>query len=112
MDIHGTRERLASETVTVGVAETARISGYALHPNWPNPFNATTIIRYDVVESSRVRVLIFDLLGRQVATLIDTAHLPGSYTVSWDATNWPSGIYLCRMEAGEFAQTRKMLLVK
>jgi hypothetical protein len=112
VDISGIREWLASETVTVGALQAATISAYTLHPNWPNPFNAATIIRYDVVESSSVRVLIFDLLGRQVVTLIDAVHLPGSYTVSWDATSFPSGVYLCRMEAAEFVQTRKMLLVK
>jgi alkaline phosphatase len=112
VDIRGTRERLASEMVTVAALQATAITGYALHPNWPNPFNATTIIRYDVVESGWVRVLVFDLLGRQVTTLVDTVCQPGSYTVSWNAANLPSGIYLCLMEAGNFAQTRKMLLVK
>jgi len=85
---------------------------YALHPNWPNPFNPTTTIRYDVKENGVISLKIFDLLGREVATLADRDHTPGSYTITWNATGFPSGIYLCRMEAQGFAQVRKLLLVK
>jgi len=85
---------------------------YALHPNWPNPFNPTTTIRYDVKENGLVSLKIFDLLGREVATLADRDHTPSSYTITWDATGFPSGVYLCRMEAERFVQVRKLLLVK
>jgi hypothetical protein len=85
---------------------------YRLHPNWPNPFNSATMIRYDVPQAGKVSVTIFNLLGQRVATLFDGRQLAGSYTISWEAANLPSGVYLCRMEAAGFAQTRKMLLVK
>jgi len=85
---------------------------YTLHPNWPNPFNPITNIRYDVPQTGHIRLIIYNLLGQEVTRLVDKRHLPGSYTVSWNAANWPSGLYLCRMEAEGFAQVRKLLLVK
>ena len=85
---------------------------YTLHPNFPNPFNPTTTIRYDVKQTGQVRLTIYNLLGQEVATLMDGMQLAGSHTITWNASNSPSGIYLCRMETPEFGQTRKMLLVK
>jgi hypothetical protein len=78
----------------------------------PNPFNATTTIRYDVKSTGLVTLRVFDLLGRDVATLIHETTPAGSYSVAWNAGDLPSGIYFCRMEAGEFTATRKMLLLK
>jgi len=85
---------------------------YALHPSWPNPFNPTTMIRYDVRKTGHISLSVFDLLGREVTTLVQGTVPAGSYSVAWDATDLPSGIYFCRMEAAGFAQTRKMVLVK
>ena len=84
----------------------------SLAQNYPNPFNAMTTLRYDVPATGRVSLSVFNLLGQRVTTLFDGRQLAGSHTVVWDASNLPSGIYLCRMEAPGFAQTRKMLLVK
>lgn len=85
---------------------------FALHQNYPNPFNLTTVIQYDVKETGLISLRVFDLLGREVATLIRTTVPPGFYRTTWDATDLPSGIYLCRMEAPGFTQTRKLVLVK
>ena len=85
---------------------------FALHPNFPNPFNPSTAIRYDVKQTGHVRLAIYNLLGQEVASLVDGQQLAGTHTITWNASNVPSGIYLCRMEADGFAQTRKMLLVK
>ncbi len=87
-------------------------TSHALHPNWPNPFNPTTTIRYDVKQTGQVQLTIFNLLGQRVATLTDGKHLAGSYTISWNASDLPSGIYLCRMETPGFMQTRKLVLLK
>jgi len=99
--------QLAAEPIVVLMPKV-----YALHPNWPNPFNTTTMIRYDVPTTGTVSLTIFNLLGQRVTTLFDGRQLAGTYTVQWDAANLPSGVYLCRMEAQGFVQTRKMVFVK
>ncbi|MFH1011003.1 MAG: T9SS type A sorting domain-containing protein, partial [bacterium] len=85
---------------------------FSLHQNYPNPFNAATTIVYDVKKTGPVSLKIFDLLGREVATLVQGTVPVGFYRVSWEAANLPSGIYLCRMEAPGFVQTQKLVLVK
>jgi hypothetical protein len=85
---------------------------YYLYTNYPNPFNSTTTIRYDVNQMGPVELTVFDLLGREVAKLASGQHLAGSYTITWNAANLPSGTYLCRMNAGAFSQTQKVMLVK
>ncbi|MBU1706974.1 T9SS type A sorting domain-containing protein, partial [bacterium] len=67
---------------------------------------------YNVKQISDVSLKIYNLLGREVTTLIHERIPAGSYTVSWDATDLPSGIYFCQMAAGDFVQTRKMVLLK
>jgi predicted outer membrane repeat protein len=96
-----------AQVVVVAVPATC-----ALYPNWPNPFNPTTTIHYDVKQAGWIRLTVFNVLGQKVATLTDGRHVAGSFTLSWDAANLPSGTYLCRMEAPGLAQTRKMMVVK
>ncbi len=85
---------------------------HQLHPNWPNPFNPTTTIHYDVAQTGQVRLTIYNLLGQEITQLIDKQLSAGSYRVTWNASNLPSGLYLCQMEVGGFVQTRKMILLK
>jgi parallel beta-helix repeat protein/predicted outer membrane repeat protein len=87
-------------------------SGITLFQNYPNPFNSTTMIRYDVPQAGKVSLTIFNLLGQKVETLFDGRQVAGSYRITWDAGDLPSGVYLCRMQTQRFMQTRKMLLVK
>jgi hypothetical protein len=90
---------------------------YSLFQNYPNPFNPTTKIKFDVpnVMNSRDRsllLIIYDALGREVATLVNEQLQPGSYEVEWDASNYPSGVYFYKLEAGSFSQTKKLVLIK
>ena len=85
---------------------------FALYQNYPNPFNLTTTIRYDVKETAIVSLKIFNLCGQEVATLVRSMVVAGSYTTTWNAMNFSSGIYFCRMETPEFVQTRKVVLVR
>ncbi|MBX2992038.1 MAG: T9SS type A sorting domain-containing protein [Bacteroidetes bacterium] len=87
---------------------------FALLQNYPNPFNPTTTIRYAIPGGThgRASLRVYDLLGREVATLVNEVKAPGSHQVTWDATGLASGIYLYRLRAGGFAQTRKILLAK
>ncbi len=85
---------------------------YVLHPAYPNPFNAQATIRYDVPVNRVVGIAVFDVLGRKVVTLIDEEAGVGRYQVMWDAGDLPSGVYFVRMEAGDFRQVRKVVLLK
>ncbi len=101
---------------------------FALEQNYPNPFNPTTDIRFSVpnigtgsrspgangqiTDFGRVRLVVYDLLGREVATLVDEEKAPGSYTVRFDASNLASGTYVYRLTAGGFTVARRMLVVK
>jgi GH35 family endo-1,4-beta-xylanase len=85
---------------------------FGLSQNYPNPFNPTTTIRYQVETTGSVMLKVFDVLGREVATLVNDIQPAGSYTVRWDGASHPSGVYYCRMVAGSVTQTRKMVLAR
>ena len=90
---------------------------FALHQNYPNPFNSITSFRYELPEKSHVTIEIYDMLGREVRTLVNTTQDAGFNSVIWNATNdygkpVSAGVYLYQIQAGEFVQTRKMVLLK
>ncbi len=85
---------------------------FALKPNYPNPFNPQTTIRYGLPEASYVKLVVYDVLGRQVRVLVDGAREAGTHEVTFDASSLPSGVYVYRIEAGPYAATRTMLLMK
>jgi hypothetical protein len=80
-----------------------------LEPAYPNPFNSTTSICYQLSVNSEVTLKIFDISGREVVTLVNGKLNAGYHTVAWEA-NVPSGIYICRMEAGSFSKSIKLVL--
>ena len=88
-----------------------------MHNDYPNPFNPITTLRYDLPENSLVTITIYDMLGRQVKTLINQTQDAGYKSVIWNATNdydkpVSAGVYLYKIQAGEFVQTKKMVLLK
>jgi hypothetical protein len=90
---------------------------FALYANYPNPFNPTTTISYDLPEQARATLGIYDILGKQIKTLVNQSQDAGNRIAVWDGTDdlgkqVSAGVYLYRIEAGEFTQTRKMLLLK
>jgi alpha-amylase len=87
-------------------------TAYQLFQNYPNPFNPTTVISYQVPSVSDVKLEIFDVLGRKVATLVERKQEPGVYSVSFNASSLASGVYFYRLQAAGFVQTRKMMLIK
>ena len=87
-------------------------SDYSLGQNYPNPFNSSSDIRYQISDIRHVRLTVYDLLGREVAVLVDEKKAPGTYEVRFDASGLASGVYLYRLTAGSFVQTRKMLLLQ
>jgi len=88
------------------------VRSYALYNNYPNPFNPTTMIRYDLAQDSKVLVQVFDIIGREVATLVNERQQAGSYAVPFNATRLASGVYFYRLSAGSFVKTQKMMLLK
>jgi hypothetical protein len=85
---------------------------FNLHSIYPNPFNPITSIIYGLPEHVNVQILVYDLSGKQVETLINEFQTPGYHSVNWNADNLPSGVYLIRMDSGDFTQTQKVVLVK
>ena len=90
---------------------------FAIHQNYPNPFNPVTTLRYDLPEQGHVRITIYDMLGRDVKTLINEYQDPGYRSIIWDATNdygkpVSAGMYLYQIQANNFLKTKKMILVK
>lgn len=85
---------------------------YGLGQNYPNPFNPVTDIEYHVADGGYVSLIVFDLLGRGVATLVSEVKQAGSYVLTWDASDFPNGVYFCRMQSGGFVETKKLFLIK
>ena len=111
--------RLLLEALRGGAQPAAFPRAFALEQNYPNPFNPSTSIQFSVPEGERKRVSlkVFDLRGRLVRMLLDEEKEAGSYTLFWDGTDMagleaPSGVYFYRLQAGDFSQTRKMVLLK
>jgi zinc metalloprotease ZmpB len=107
---------LSGRLVTTGLADDHGTNPVelSLHQNYPNPFNPSTTIRFDVPVGMQQSVVleVFDVLGRVAKTLVNERRSAGTYSVQFDATGLPSGVYFCRIQAGEFSQTRRMMLVK
>jgi YD repeat-containing protein len=108
---------LYSYETSTGIEEEAldlseRPDFFRLDQNYPNPFNPATTITYDLPQSAEVRLTVHDALGRTIATLDAGRQAADRHGVTWDATNLPSGIYFYRLEAGDFAQTKPMILAK
>jgi hypothetical protein len=85
---------------------------FSLSQNYPNPFNSLSTINYALPKSEHVVIRIYDLLGREVVTLIDTDQLAGYQSVVWDAADMPSGVYFYKIQAGNFVAAKRMLLLK
>jgi hypothetical protein len=104
-------EPLVIET-SAGEPLTELPQGYNLSQNYPNPFNPTTQINFEIGQSGMATLKVYDLLGREVATLVNSELPAGSHSVNFDAANLASGTYMYRLEANGFVLTRKMMLVK
>jgi hypothetical protein len=85
---------------------------FALSQNYPNPFNPSTKIQYEIPKASFVHLTVYNVIGQQVAELVNHEQSPGKYSVTFDGANVTSGIYFYRIEAGSFVQTNKMILLK
>ena len=94
------------------VNETTAPARFALHAPYPNPFNAAVTIRYQLPERSPVRLSMYDVLGREVQTLVNSEMQAGTYSAVWNANQFSSGMYFCRLQSGKNASMAKVLLMK
>jgi hypothetical protein len=99
---------------STGVEKVSSLSPgkFSLDQNYPNPFNPSTKFNVNVPEKSIVSVKVFDILGREVANLMNGEKTAATYVVTWDAASMPSGVYFYQLKAGTYTETKKMLLVK
>jgi len=101
-----------STLVSVNSQLNTNLSDYALYQNYPNPFNPLTTISFTLPSRSFVTLKIFDLLGREVATIVSEELSVGNYSRQWNASNISSGIYFYRLQAGSFIETKKLIFLK
>jgi outer membrane protein assembly factor BamB len=85
---------------------------FELKQNYPNPFNPTTLINIQIQQSCEVRLVVYDILGKEVAVLVNQKLKPGNYNVSWNAEKFSSGVYFYRLVAGNYIDTKKMIILK
>jgi Secretion system C-terminal sorting domain len=106
IDNDGTYKYSSETEVTISIPKVLSLA------NYPNPFNPSTMISYQVPNSSHVNLRVFDVLGREVATLVNEVKSAGAYKAMFNASNFSSGVYFYQLNAGSFIQTKKMLLMK
>lgn len=99
-------------SITTGIESEANIFTYNLKQNYPNPFNPTTKINYSIPDEELVTIKIYNLVGKEITTLINEMKPYGNYEIEFNATGLPSGVYFYQLVAGDFIQTKKMLLLK
>jgi hypothetical protein len=87
-------------------------NSYSLFQNYPNPFNPVTQINYDIPKKGFVILKVFDILGREVAKLVNEEKQPGSYIVDFDGSNFASGVYFYKLEVNEFTDVKRMVIIK
>jgi hypothetical protein len=98
--------------IVTNIGDQNQPDDFSMEQNYPNPFNPTTKIKYQIAKAGFVNLQVYDVLGNEVATLINKEMQAGSYEVEFDASILPSGIYYYTLNAGEFSQTKKMILLK
>lgn len=91
---------------------TAAVKDFILDQNYPNPFNPSTAIRYSLPQAREVTLKIYSLAGQELATLVHQQQAAGKHSIQWHAERLPSGVYMYRLQAGDFVETKKMILLR
>lgn len=113
----GLYQRGISQITGVSSVSSEIPGSFKLHQNYPNPFNPSSKIKFDIppkvkIETSKTKLVIYNVLGKEIATLVNEELNSGIYEIEWDASNFPSGVYYYRLDADDFSETKKMILVK
>ena len=85
---------------------------YSLSQNYPNPFNPTTTIFYELPKQTRVTIKIFNMLGKEIASLVDEVKGPGRYDIDWNASGFASGVYFYKLQTGSYTSVKKLVLLR
>lgn len=109
---HSTYRRLLSESTGINFISSEIPSNYSLFQNYPNPFNPSTNIKYQISKNSFVILKVYDLLGREISTLVNELQKAGVYEIQFSNSGLTSGIYFYRMQAGNYSETKKMVYIK
>ena len=110
-EYYGTTIQVSLRSIT-DINDDVLVYEYALEQNYPNPFNPSTVISYSLPKASNVKLIIYNMLGQEVATLVNTKQNSGIYNVEFNASNLTSGIYFSRLTSGVYSSIKKMLLIK
>jgi hypothetical protein len=110
--LHGIADYLGQVPTLVSNTPSLEVKHLTLHQNYPNPFNPTTTIEFSLSDASHVTLKVFDILGEEIATLVNKEQDSGSYQVQFDGTSLASGVYLYRLQAADFVDTKKLLLLR
>ena len=100
------------DTVSTNIEENFNLKNYRLAQNYPNPFNPSTSIQYAISNRQFVTLKVFDVLGKEIATLVDEEKLAGEYEIKFDAAHLPSGVYFYQLRAGDYVDSKKMIVLK
>ena len=104
--------RFNNATTTVSSISSNVPGEFKLHQNYPNPFNPVTNINFDIPKAGLVSIIVYDITGREISTLVNQSMTAGSYNVEFDASSYSSGTYFYKIQAGDFSEVKKMMLVK
>jgi photosystem II stability/assembly factor-like uncharacterized protein len=108
----GIKKRPVSDFVDVTVESVLVPDNYSLLQNYPNPFNPSTIIKYNVSKAADITIKVYDISGKEIATLVQEYKTPGTYQVTFSGDNLTSGVYFYRLETKTYSETKKMILIK
>jgi hypothetical protein len=108
----GVWRRPLSELTDIKIEGKDIPTDFVLKQNYPNPFNPSTIISYSLPTRQFVTLKVYDVLGKEISTLVNEEKPAGGYTVQFNATNLPSGVYFYRINSGNYSETKKLLLLK
>ena len=111
-DSGGVYRRPLSELTGIQPVSNEIPEEFSLEQNYPNPFNPTTNLKFQMPNEAFVKLIVFDVLGREIAVLVNEELNAGTYEVEFDGTNLPSGVYFYKLVSGDFVETKKMVLVK
>ena len=112
VDYSGKETRHLDNTITIAIPENDIPQEFTLEANYPNPFNPKTVINYQLTMNNEISINIYDVSGRKIETLVNEFKTAGTHKILWNASPYPSGIYFYRLEVENFAETRKMVLIK